>query len=272
MYIIFISIFLIIFFFFILLVSLNYIVYNWEDSKIKMLVTHETNKKNESITQDSKKYFKDIATNTQNLINITTSKSVKVFGKLYNQAIVKMPNNIYNKPYKNKQYKEYMRSFILSTKKFFLYIISLTRPATIESDKFIEHSNDIIYDKKTGQTEYETTEIPDTKTVIKNENVSSKEEKNETQKNIKEVATIGMTSKLTDTNNDELSAFENLENRIVSKLKESGMSNYDIWLELGDLYLKYNENKKAMEVYALVLKHSKNEKHKELARNGLIGM
>ncbi|NJS41226.1 hypothetical protein HC766_02480 [Candidatus Gracilibacteria bacterium] len=34
------------------------------------------------------------------------------------------------------------------------------------------------------------------------------------------------------------------------------MADYDIWLDLGDLYAKYGEDKKAKEIYALVLKHA----------------
>jgi hypothetical protein len=68
-------------------------------------------------------------------------------------------------------------------------------------------------------------------------------------------------------------AFAKLEHRILTQLQESGMQNYDIWLQLGQLYVKFDEAEKAKEVFALVLKHSPaGSKLKETARNGLIGL
>lgn len=69
------------------------------------------------------------------------------------------------------------------------------------------------------------------------------------------------------------SAFTKLEQRILTQLQDSGMQNYDIWLQLAQLYVKFDEAEKAKEVFALVLKHSPaGSKLKETARNGLIGL
>jgi uncharacterized membrane protein (Fun14 family) len=65
--------------------------------------------------------------------------------------------------------------------------------------------------------------------------------------------------------------FEKLENKIIEKLREGGMSNNDLWLELGDLYVKFDMKEKAKSIYALVLKHSE-DKTKDIARNKLIGL
>jgi hypothetical protein len=70
---------------------------------------------------------------------------------------------------------------------------------------------------------------------------------------------------------DELTVFEKLELRILNRLKESGMTNYDIWIELGALYKKFGQTEKAKEVFALVLKHA-GDTNKERARNELIGL
>jgi hypothetical protein len=278
MYFILISSLLIVLFFFILLVSLNYILYTWENGKLMMLAKPNKGVDSENRNLQSKNRLLNVASQTQNLINITTSKSVKVFGKLYNQASIQMPkNNSHSSFSHSKKYSEYFQSLVGNTKKFILYVVSLTRPATIDSDRFIES-----HDEDTNSFENEEFSKKDNlhnlQQVPGADNISQgKTNSTETYQDVKEVATIGLISNNIgngDTNKDKetLSTFDNLENRILAKLKESGMSNYDIWLELGDLYLKYNENKKAMEVYALVLKHSKNEKHKELARNGLIGI
>lgn len=87
-----------------------------------------------------------------------------------------------------------------------------------------------------------------------------------------EEATLNIVSNADKESSEEMGLFEKLENRILKKLQNTGMSDYDIWLELGDLYVKYNEVKKAMEIYALVLKHSNDEAQKEKAMNKLIGL
>lgn len=274
MYIILVSLVLILLFFFILLVNLNYILFNWENNKV-ILLTRSTNKtKDEDNKTDiPKKYFQDITTNTHNFLNITTNKSVKVFGKLYNEAVIQMPKNYkINSSFKNIKHGEYLNTFFKTCKKIFLYLVSLTRPATIDSDEFLvqnEEANKVHKDID----HVENKNIHHESNIFNN--TETYQSKDTDYQKLKETATLDLVSLDKSENfnsKEELSTFDKLENRVLSKLKESGMSNYDIWLELGDLYLKYSENKKAMEVYALVLKHSKNEKHKELARNGLIGM
>ena len=96
-------------------------------------------------------------------------------------------------------------------------------------------------------------------------------DESENQKQFEE-ATISIVKDIDESKKEELGLFEKMENRILKKLQKSGMSDYDIWLELGDLYVKYNEIKKAMEIYALVLKHSTDETQKEKAMNKLIGL
>jgi hypothetical protein len=85
-------------------------------------------------------------------------------------------------------------------------------------------------------------------------------------------ATIGLAASPAVQDEKDMSLFEKVENRILNKLKLSGLNNYDIWLELGELYIKYGEKEKATEVFALVLKHTHDERQKELARNRLIGL
>jgi len=84
-------------------------------------------------------------------------------------------------------------------------------------------------------------------------------------------ATLSFASEKEEEKSQEMSVFEKLEMRVLNKLKNAGMDNYDIWLELGDLYAKFDEKEKAKEVYALILKHSQGGL-KEMARNRLIGL
>jgi len=79
---------------------------------------------------------------------------------------------------------------------------------------------------------------------------------------------------LSKSNNSKVAnaVFEKLEARILDKLKQSGLNHYSVWIELGELYVKFDEKEKASEVFALVLKNTKDEKEKELARNRLISL
>lgn len=63
--------------------------------------------------------------------------------------------------------------------------------------------------------------------------------------------------------------FTKLEDKLLKKLKEVGMNHFDIWLELGKLYEKYDEPQNAKEIYSLVLKHG-HGKEQEFAKNRLI--
>lgn len=65
--------------------------------------------------------------------------------------------------------------------------------------------------------------------------------------------------------------FEKLENRILNKLKDVGLNHFDLWLELGTLYEKYDQVEKAVEVYTMVLKNSK-DKEKDFARDRIIAL
>jgi len=49
------------------------------------------------------------------------------------------------------------------------------------------------------------------------------------------------------------------------------LRDYNIWLQLGELYLKYDEPEKAKEIFALVLKQASGEA-KEIARNHLLSL
>jgi hypothetical protein len=274
MYIIFISLLFIIFFFFVLLVGLNYIIYHWENNKILMLTKSDTKKGSKPLIDDTKKYLKDVTKSTQAILNITTTKSTKLFGRLYNQTTIDMPNRlkIHNPKPGSYDFTALIHKCFDQTKRFALFFISLTKPATIESDEYIETVEAENVSEVAENANHDIDNVQHSRSNQHSAVNNTQAVKSADYQEEKEEATIGLIGIGANENAAELSTFDKLEARLLTKLKESGMSNYDIWLELGDLYLKYNESKKAMEIYALVLKHSKNEKHKELARNGLIGI
>ena len=238
------------------------------------MLTRNDSNKNAPSNQNSHHYLKDLANSTQSLINLTTTNSVKVFGKLYNNNHLKTERNNEsgNRNFDKEKYKTMFKNVFTSVKKTFLYIVSLAKPATIESGEFIDTaSQDEILTKNKNQS----FDNPVDRNAVHTNITSNTIHKTIDYNKIKEEATIGLIrSDISDLqkSKDDATVFEKYENRLLAKLKDSGMANYDIWLELGDMYLKYNESKKAIEIYALVLKHSKNEKQKETARNGLIGI
>lgn len=65
--------------------------------------------------------------------------------------------------------------------------------------------------------------------------------------------------------------FEKEEQKILLRLQDSDLKDYAIWLELGDLYGKYEEHAKQRETYSFVLKNGVG-KEKNLAMNKLIAM
>jgi hypothetical protein len=69
----------------------------------------------------------------------------------------------------------------------------------------------------------------------------------------------------------ELTEFQKLEQRILQKLKEIGVGNYDLWLDLADLYVKNDLFEKAKEIYTYIAKNG-DLKSKQKAVNGLIGL
>ncbi len=85
------------------------------------------------------------------------------------------------------------------------------------------------------------------------------------------LATLSMASAGSDKDEKDMSVFEKTESRLLDKLKDSGLHNYDVWLELGRFYIKYEEPDKAKEVFSLVAKHSSG-KEKEEAVNQLIAI
>lgn len=112
------------------------------------------------------------------------------------------------------------------------------------------------------------------------ENLVQKVEGNR-EEDIHSQATINMASdtgrenvnKGVEKTHSDYKTFSRLEQKILKRLQDDGMQHYDIWLELGQLYLKYDQTEKAKEVFALVLKHApQDSKIKEIARNELIGL
>jgi|GEM_PF-5300523 len=65
--------------------------------------------------------------------------------------------------------------------------------------------------------------------------------------------------------------YEKEEQKILSRLQDSDLKDYAVWLELGDLYGKHEDYSKQRETYSFVLKNGQG-KEKNMAMNKLIAM
>jgi hypothetical protein len=168
-----------------------------------------------------------------------------------------------------------------TSKELLGYLLSLTKP--LDESKKIDNSVKIenieilnIRNKPNDSLNISTiSKVEDFKNNEENVSQINNSSKNKLSNNKPtevQQATLSLVKNIEEGKNDDFGIFEKLENKVLLKLQNSGMSDYDIWLELGDLYVKYNETKKAMEIYALVLKHSVDEIQKEKAMNKLIGL
>jgi hypothetical protein len=178
------------------------------------------------------------------------------------------------------------RDFFASVRSFIKYLLHLAKPDEYSDPNTILQEN--LKEKQVDQAiqQIKTTQSEISKTAVA-EVAEDKEEKETDEKDdpmfaddsspikvtlneTNPTATIGLTHQKGSSPSN--TAFEKLEARILDKLKQSGLTHYNVWLELGELYLKFDEKEKASEVFALVLKNTKDDKEKEIARNRLIGL
>ena len=254
---------------------INYLVISWESDKVDALaskIKHSTNSENSIL------FKSDVSREFTSLDLIKVSKAgLNKATNIYDRTLVKITSGDYPDWISKfiSELAKLRQNFGLTVRSWFKYLISLTKPSLEEKhdkvDAFrqqrkIEEINDFV--DKVVETNIAQSNML---SVVENPSVNEVEDiLNPTLEN--STATLNLASSVAKQDNKDSTLFEKLENRILQKLKEVGLGNYDLWLELGQLYLKYGEKEKATEVFALVLKHTQNESQKDLARNQLIGM
>lgn len=253
---------------FISVLCLNYSVFLWENKKVNDLTKQIKHTDNQILQKSNvSRNFSSIDLSN----NIGKTESLKVVGEFYNKTLVNIKNQDY--PY---WFLKLVREFNLFRtnifgylKRFISYLIHLTTPVhqTTVEPKNVE--KELKPDFTSSKNIFEDGEVE----VLEVYPNSQEDEELpfSTQKNDSDLATISFIGTDSEKNEKDMNIFEKLESRILEKLKGVGLNHYDIWLELGNLYEKYDEKEKAMEIYALVLKHSSG-KEKELARDRLIGL
>lgn len=253
---------------FLSILCLNYSIFLWENKKVNDLTKQIKHTDNQILQKSNvNRNFSSIDLSN----NIGKTQALKVVGEFYSKTLVKIKNQDY--PY---WFLKLVREFNLFKvnifgylKRFITYLIHLTTPVhqtTVEPKSVEDNLN---YKTPIKNDNFEDTEVEVFEVYPESENKNDEEIYD--KKNSSDLATISFISGDTEKNEKDMNIFEKLESRILEKLKGVGLNHYDIWLELGNLYEKYEEKDKAMEIYALVLKHS-NGKEKELARDRLIGL
>jgi hypothetical protein len=260
------------------LMVLNYMMYLWQSRQIENLASQVKQQSTDKIFNKNSSY---------EFTSMDMSSSVDT--KNLNKGIVLM------KPMDNSFWLELQAKIsILSKnsfsnfKKFLDYLTTLTTPPKknqTEKSLFNNSSKENLINKLKPTTktkpfvlddleeeiDLETdninenlqTQVADDKKIIENQtnkatiNIASDKEEEKQKKEVQDQA--------------QQDLFAKLETKILENLRNSGLGNYSSWLELGALYEKYNKKSEAMEIYALVLKHSEG-KEKDLARDKLIAL
>jgi L-rhamnose mutarotase len=188
----------------------------------------------------------------------------------------------------DKIYKMLRKDFPGTVKKFFSFLINISKPvekddfetkmAKINAQRQQLEVDKMVKNLKDG-TNNETLQIEQSKQQTLPTNIAKLPLINEKQK-IKPFKTlivlkpidndeISITTE--DVDEEEFTEFQKVEQRLLSKLKDSGVGNYDLWLDLADLYLKNTAVQKASEIYTYVAKNAK-DKNKQRAINSIIGL
>jgi len=257
-FVFFVSIFLSSLFAFTLILMLNYLTFKWENERVNALASKVNRINNDSILNkteiqreflavDFKGFQKELKGRSRSLMIVNYDEYPEWFKKII------LTSN------------KFRKNTFKSTTEFFGYLISLAQPAKTELTKAEEK---VAKEKKE--------EINNLVNKVAKDNPHFQEKTNTLlslpytpqKKKTKPGATLDLVANI---QSNDSSQFEKMEARILQKLKNSGLDSYNIWLELGDLYIKYDQPEKAKEIYALVLKHSQ-DNQKEMARNKLIGI
>lgn len=276
---------------FLLIIVLEYTIYLWENHKMNELVKdtifHQpANQPSEQNTSNPSKF------NSENFTNFNSNMKFNINNKYFERFLIIVKSQDYKGWLDNsaKIIKKIISNLSYYSQKIFKHIVDLSKTGNNFPDREIKHT-------KTDQTKYQIN-----KTIAKISKISEKETEpkietrdyqTENQVHITELGVKPLYAQTNDfteitaiknpsTDSDDQGAtlnlavkdtaiYDKIEKSILAKLQETGLNHYDIWLEFGHFYQKYNEKDKAKEIFAMVMKHSEG-KDKELARDGLIAL
>ncbi len=277
---------------FCIIITLEYAIHLRENQKIKELT--KDNFIEEFAHFDNQKTRFDQKTNNLDNFNYSDMK-FNLSNKYFERSLVLVKSQDYKGWYEKavEIIKKIFNNLGYYSQKFIKYIIGLSKSENNFSDRAIKHTKSTQSDKEINDTAKKITQIiensssqenPNSATIEQNIQTDIKQNPNPTQSNesfnIKEANSIiktdttgGATLNLAvdDSKIKDTTTYDKIEKSILTKLQETGLNHYDIWLELGQFYQKYDEKEKAIEIFAMVMKHAQG-KDKDLARDGLIAL
>ncbi len=224
--------------------------------------------------------------------DFVTKTPLKAFNNAYDRTIHAIEDQKFDDWLDaiEKIYKMLRKDFTGSIKKFFKFLLNISKPVEkddfevrmarlnaqrqqMEVDKMVNRiqdapTNDTLRIDQPAQVNVPTviTKIGSPLTTLNSKPLKSIF----VLKSINDQNELALTTQEVD-EEIEPTEFEKVEQRLLSKLKEGGVGNYDLWLDLAELYVKNNANQKASEIYSYVAKNAK-DKNKEKAINGIIGL
>jgi hypothetical protein len=276
---IFVSLVFVLVFSLLVVLTLNYAIYTWENKRVSNLASQiKPTQANLSAGGSFAKNFSSVDLGS----SLNKNKALQVAGSIYDRAVVTITKQDYpswiNKI--REEFELFRKNAWKSLSRFFNYLIHLTKPVVKteieiqpaskdkdpDNEELVNHeensaASEIQVKSTDNDDDTEDEEIKD----VDYEVAAPEKEKDDN------LATISFAATTSHKSAADMTIFERLETRILEKLKTSGFDHYDIWLELGSLYEKYDEREKASEVYAFVMKQSEG-KEKDLARDKLIGL
>jgi hypothetical protein len=282
---------------FLLIVFLEYAIYLWENQKINDL-TNGLSEKNKSYDTGVKRNFSVSDHNSENFNSNSNNMKINLSNKYFERSLILVTSQDYKGWFEKATEisKKIANNFGYYIKKTFKYIIDLSKSGNNFPDQEIRHIKSTQSAEKIKQTAQKINQITenDLNSEI-NDQVSNKpsvseidspvpnstlnEFANEKMDNQIGQITINKPTQSATLNlaiDDDKSAkdtttYDKIEKSILAKLQETGLNHYDIWLELGQFYQKYDEKEKAKEIFAMVMKHAQG-RDKDLARDGLIAL
>lgn len=268
---------------FVLLISVNYSWYIWEEERVESLSNRISSTKEDTLMRKNtiREYTQsfDIKSATKSGA-ITANKAIKTLVTLSKEEYPNLVSKIKD------IFSRLRKDFFATIKEFIAYLLRLAKPdpspnplAETQKKADIEAIDEAINKVKESRSHILPEENIDLnlrldtpQSADADRTISPLQVKYNGEDINKQTATIGLSDSTNSQTKSDNGLFEKLESRILEKMKQSGLNNYNLWLELGDLYLKFGEKSKASECYALVLKNTEDDKEKEMALNKLIGL
>jgi hypothetical protein len=281
---------------FLFIIALEYAIYLWENQKMNDLTKDISTNQN----QFDSSVKRSFSTNNHNIDNFNSSSNSMKFNlsnKYFERSLVLVKSQDYKGWFEKTSEisKKIFNNLGFYSKKAFKYILELSKSGNnfpdqeekhIKSDQSaneikdtvnkitqisIHDSNSHIHNQEESKPNFlnefqntKDTKSPESNLEINNSVLPTKDKTEQSQG-----ATLNLA--VDENPTKDTTTYDKIEKSILAKLQETGLNHYDIWLELGHFYQKYDEKEKAKEIFAMVMKHAQG-RDKDQARDGLIAL